>query len=160
MPRSCDHEGEAAAAPRRAVALHLSKLKAPRALERLDQTAAKARDESWPYEQFLEVLLEAEVFARDASGAHTRVRSAQFPCVQDARGLRLAGAAGRRAPARHALGAARLDRGAHLASRRVRDGAGVGLAARGSAGPQPPRGRAAPARALPPADRRRGRLPT
>jgi DNA replication protein DnaC len=57
----------------------LSKLKAPRVLERLEQTAAKARDESWPYEQFLEVLLEAEVFARDASGARTRVRSAQFP---------------------------------------------------------------------------------
>jgi DNA replication protein DnaC len=57
----------------------LSKLKAPRVLERLEQTAAKAREESWPYEQFLEVLLEAEVFARDASGARTRVRSAQFP---------------------------------------------------------------------------------
>jgi DNA replication protein DnaC len=57
----------------------LSKLKAPRVLERLEQTAAKARDESWPYEQFLEVLLEAEVFARDASGAPTRVRAAQFP---------------------------------------------------------------------------------
>jgi DNA replication protein DnaC len=57
----------------------LSKLKAPRVLERLEQTAAKARDESWPYEQFLEVLLEAEVFARDASGARTRVRAAQFP---------------------------------------------------------------------------------
>jgi DNA replication protein DnaC len=57
----------------------LSKLKAPRVLERLEQTAAKARDESWPYEQFLEVLLEAEVFARDASGARSRIRSAQFP---------------------------------------------------------------------------------
>src|SRR4051812_23044976 len=56
-----------------------SKLNAPRVLERLDQTAAKARHEAWPYEQFLEVLLEAEVFARDASGARTRVRSAQFP---------------------------------------------------------------------------------
>jgi DNA replication protein DnaC len=57
----------------------LSKLKAPRVLERLEPTAAKARDESWPCEQFLEVLLEAEVFARDASGARTRVRAAQFP---------------------------------------------------------------------------------
>jgi DNA replication protein DnaC len=57
----------------------LSKLKAPRVLERLEQTAAKAREESWPYEQFLEVLLEAEVFARDASGARQRVRHATFP---------------------------------------------------------------------------------
>ena len=49
----------------------LSKLKAPRVLERLEQTAARARDEQWPYEQFLEALLEAEVFARDASGARS-----------------------------------------------------------------------------------------
>ncbi len=47
----------------------LAKLKAPRVLERLEQTAARAREEQWPYEQFLEALLEAEVFARDASGA-------------------------------------------------------------------------------------------
>ena len=46
----------------------LQKLKAPRVLERLEQTAERARAEQWPYEQFLESLLEAEVFARDASG--------------------------------------------------------------------------------------------
>jgi DNA replication protein DnaC len=57
----------------------LSKLKAPRVLERLEQTAARAREEQWPYEQFLEALLEAEVFARDASGARQRIRSAAFP---------------------------------------------------------------------------------
>ena len=57
----------------------LSKLKAPRVLERLDETAERARTEQWPYEQFLEALLEAEVFARDASGARQRVRAAQFP---------------------------------------------------------------------------------
>ena len=57
----------------------LSKLKAPRVLERLEQTAERARAEQWPYEQFLEALLEAEVFARDASGARQRIRSAQFP---------------------------------------------------------------------------------
>jgi DNA replication protein DnaC len=57
----------------------LAKLKAPRVLERLEQTAERARAESWPYEQFLEALLEAEVFARDASGARQRIRSAQFP---------------------------------------------------------------------------------
>jgi DNA replication protein DnaC len=57
----------------------LGKLKAPRVLERLEQTAATARAEGWPYEQFLEALLEAEVFARDASGSRNRVRHAAFP---------------------------------------------------------------------------------
>ncbi len=57
----------------------LAKLKAPRVLERLPVTAERARAESWPYEQFLESLLEAEVFARDASGARTRIRHAGFP---------------------------------------------------------------------------------
>jgi DNA replication protein DnaC len=57
----------------------LSKLKAPRVLERLERTTARARGESWPYEQFLEALLEAEAFARDAAGARTRIRHAAFP---------------------------------------------------------------------------------
>ena len=48
-------------------------------LERLEQTATTARAEGWAYEQFLEVLLEAEVFARDASGARNRIRHAAFP---------------------------------------------------------------------------------
>ena len=57
----------------------LSMLKAPRIAERLAATAERAREEQWPYEQFLEVLCEAEVFAREASGARTRTRSAGFP---------------------------------------------------------------------------------
>jgi DNA replication protein DnaC len=57
----------------------VGKLKTPRIAERLGQTAERARKEEWPYEQFLEVLLEAEVFARDASGARQRIRSAAFP---------------------------------------------------------------------------------
>jgi DNA replication protein DnaC len=57
----------------------LSALKAPRIAERLAATAQRAREEKWPYEQFLEVLCEAEVFAREASGARTRTRSAAFP---------------------------------------------------------------------------------
>ena len=60
----------------------LAKLKAPRVLERLEQTAERARAESWPYEQFLESLLEADVFARDASGARTRIRHASFPALK------------------------------------------------------------------------------
>lgn len=57
----------------------LAKLKAPRVLERLERTAETARAQGWPYEQFLENLLEAEVFARDASGARNRIRHAAFP---------------------------------------------------------------------------------
>jgi DNA replication protein DnaC len=60
----------------------LSKLKAPRVLERLEQTATLAREQEWPYERFLETLLEAEVFARDASGARMRVRAAGFPAIK------------------------------------------------------------------------------
>jgi DNA replication protein DnaC len=60
----------------------LGKLKAARVLERLEQTAALAREQSWPYERFLETLLEAEVFARDASGARTRIRHAGFPALK------------------------------------------------------------------------------
>ena len=60
----------------------LGKLKAPRVLQRLEQTAERARAEQWPYEQFLETLLEAEVFARDASGARMRIRHANFPALK------------------------------------------------------------------------------
>jgi hypothetical protein len=35
----------------------LSKLKAPRVLERLEQTAALAREQEWPYERSLRVFL-------------------------------------------------------------------------------------------------------
>lgn len=57
----------------------LAALKTPRIAERLAQTAERAREEQWPYEQFLETLCEAEVFAREASGARQRTRSAGFP---------------------------------------------------------------------------------
>jgi DNA replication protein DnaC len=57
----------------------LAKLKAPRVRDRLQETAERAREEGWAYEQFLEVLLEAEVFAREASGARQRIRHASFP---------------------------------------------------------------------------------
>ncbi len=60
----------------------LGKLKAPRVLERLEQTAALPREQEWPNQRFLETLLEAEVFARDASGARTRIRHAAFPALK------------------------------------------------------------------------------
>lgn len=57
----------------------IAKLKAPRIAERLDETASSAREGKWSYERFLEALLEAEVFARDASGTRNRIRHAAFP---------------------------------------------------------------------------------
>jgi len=78
----------------------LSKLKAPRVLERLEQTAERARAESWPYEHFLESLLEAEVFARGASGARMRIRHAGFPALKTLEDFDWSAQPGRRAPAR------------------------------------------------------------
>jgi hypothetical protein len=40
-------------------------------LERLEQAAARAREEQWPYEQFLETLLEAEVWPGDVYTVRT-----------------------------------------------------------------------------------------
>jgi DNA replication protein DnaC len=60
----------------------LHKLKTPRIGERLPATAERARAEGWAYERFLEALLEAEVFARDASGARQRIRAAGFPALK------------------------------------------------------------------------------
>ena len=57
----------------------LRALKTPRILDRLATTAERARAEDWPYELFLEALCEAEVFAREASGARQRIRHAGFP---------------------------------------------------------------------------------
>jgi hypothetical protein len=66
----------------------LRALKAPRILERLQSTAERARAEGWPNEQFLEALCDAEVFAREASGAHPHP-GRRLPRTEDARGLRL-----------------------------------------------------------------------
>jgi DNA replication protein DnaC len=60
----------------------VAKLKAPRIGERLGPTAERARAEGWAYEAFLEALLEAEVFAREASGARARIRGAGFPALK------------------------------------------------------------------------------
>ena len=163
----------------------LAKLKAPRVLERLEQTAALAREQEWPYEQFLETLLEAEVFARDASGARMRIRHAGFPALKTLEDFDWSAQPSAERPlVLHLAQLAWIEEHAnvcffgppgtgktHLAialgaqglrarlPRRLRDRPGVGLPPRGRAGPQPARGRAAPARALPPARRRRGRLP-
>jgi DNA replication protein DnaC len=54
-------------------------MKAPRIAEGLARIAERARAESWTYEQFLEELLEREVFARQQQGGEARIRAAHFP---------------------------------------------------------------------------------
>jgi DNA replication protein DnaC len=54
-------------------------MKAPRIAEAVRPLAERARAENWPYERFLEELLEREVFARQQQGGETRIRAARFP---------------------------------------------------------------------------------
>lgn len=54
-------------------------LKAPRIRETARRIADQAADEQWTGPEYLQAVLEAEVAARDASGATTRIRAAGFP---------------------------------------------------------------------------------
>ncbi len=54
-------------------------LKAPAAARALPALADRAREESWSYERFAEVLLGAEVNARDSHGGENRIKAARFP---------------------------------------------------------------------------------
>src|SRR3981081_1794938 len=54
-------------------------LKAPAAARALPVLADRAREESWSYERFAEVLLGTEVSARDSHGGEGRIKTARFP---------------------------------------------------------------------------------
>src|SRR5439155_23597878 len=54
-------------------------LKAPAAARALPVLADRAREESWSYERFAEVLLSTEVSARDSHGGEGRIKTARFP---------------------------------------------------------------------------------
>ena len=54
-------------------------LKAPAAARALPALADRAREESWSYERFAEVLLGTEVSARDSHGGEGRIKAARFP---------------------------------------------------------------------------------
>ena len=54
-------------------------LMAPRIRESAQRLADQARDAGWSHEEYLIAVLEREVAAREASGAHLRIRAAGFP---------------------------------------------------------------------------------
>jgi DNA replication protein DnaC len=54
-------------------------LKAPAAARALPKLAERAREESWSYERFAEVLLATEVASRDSHGGENRIKAARFP---------------------------------------------------------------------------------
>jgi DNA replication protein DnaC len=54
-------------------------LKAPAAAQALPRLAERAREESWSFERFAEVLLASEVSARESHGGEARIKAARFP---------------------------------------------------------------------------------
>jgi hypothetical protein len=48
-------------------------LKAPAATRALPKLAERAREESWSYERFAEVLLQTELSSRDSHGGESRI---------------------------------------------------------------------------------------
>jgi DNA replication protein DnaC len=54
-------------------------LKAPAAARALPGLADRAREESWSYERFLEMLLATEASARESHGGENRIKAARFP---------------------------------------------------------------------------------
>ncbi len=57
----------------------IRQMKAPRIAQAISRVAEQARNESWSYEDFLAVLLDQEVLARQAQGGEARIRAAHFP---------------------------------------------------------------------------------
>jgi len=53
-------------------------LKAPAAGRAMPRLAARAREESWSHERFLEAVLSAEVGARESHGGEARIKAARF----------------------------------------------------------------------------------
>jgi DNA replication protein DnaC len=61
------------------MAAYCREIKLPRVLRDYPTLARQARDDGWPYEDFLRELLEAEVLARRDNVARQRIREARFP---------------------------------------------------------------------------------
>ena len=62
-------------------------LKAPAAARALPTLAERAREQSWSYERFAEVLLGTEVASRESHGGESRIKAAEVPSPQDTGGV-------------------------------------------------------------------------
>ena len=54
-------------------------LKAPAAARAWPKLSERAREESWPYERFLEAVLSTELASRESHGGENRIKAARFP---------------------------------------------------------------------------------
>jgi len=54
-------------------------LKAPAAARALPKLSARAREESWSHERFLEAVLSTEIASRESHGGESRIKAARFP---------------------------------------------------------------------------------
>ena len=54
-------------------------LKAPAAARAAPKLAARAREEEWSHERFLEAVLSTEVASRESHGGESRIKAARFP---------------------------------------------------------------------------------
>ena len=54
-------------------------LKAPAAARATPKLAARAREEEWAHERFLEAVLSTEVASRESHGGESRIKAARFP---------------------------------------------------------------------------------
>ena len=61
------------------LAYYLKRLRLSRLADRLEPVLKQAASESWSYETFLTIMLEAEVFVRHQTMIERRVKAAQFP---------------------------------------------------------------------------------
>jgi len=60
----------------------LIQLRMPTVRREIETTCRRARDGSWPYEEFLRELLDAELAVREQKAAARRLREARFPDVK------------------------------------------------------------------------------
>jgi DNA replication protein DnaC len=54
-------------------------MKAPAAARAVSALAARAREEQWSHERFLEAVLSTEVSSRESHGGESRIKAARFP---------------------------------------------------------------------------------
>jgi len=61
---------------------HLRTLCLPCVARAYEATARRAREDGWPYEEYLHELLDAEIAARNENAARRLLRQARFPDIK------------------------------------------------------------------------------